>query len=74
MMGEIAKSVDVFAFTEIRSVAKFIVVSLTAFMRVSRAANLNDIVFELFTRKLLYCIACGWTGGMYVCSMYVCGM
>ena len=34
MMGEVAKSIDVIAFTGIRSVAKFIVVSLTAFMRV----------------------------------------
>ena len=33
-MSEAAKSIDVIAFTGIRSVAKFIVASLTAFMRV----------------------------------------
>ena len=74
MITEAAKTVDVVCFhgsQECRQIHCCFTYCIHEGMRV---ANLNEIGFELITRKLLYCIACGWTGGMYVCNMYVCGM
>ena len=56
MMGEVAKSVDGICFHGNQECRQVHCCFTDCIHEGMRAANLNDIVFEMFTRKVMYCI------------------